>query len=68
MRPYIVDEQNSCNAHESSEYCCAFRIDQPPLVIDGEFLRNDLGHLKLFDKEANAVDEAIIAANTKLSQ
>jgi len=68
MRPYIVDQQHSSNAHESLKHCCAFRIDEPPLIIDGEFLRNDQGHLRWFDQESDAVDEAIIAANTKLSQ
>jgi len=68
MRPYIVDEQNSCNAHESSRYCCAFRIDQQPLLIDGEFLRDDSGNLKWFDEGADAANEAITAATTRLSQ
>ena len=67
MRPLIVDEQDNRRFQESSKYCCAFRIDKTPLVIDGEFLRDSSGNLKWFDEIDEAVDAAAAAADAKVS-
>jgi hypothetical protein len=67
MRPLIVDEKNSHDLQESEKFCCAFRIDGAPLVIDGEFLRDSSGNLRWFDEADEAVDAAVVAAGPIVS-
>jgi len=40
LKPLIWSEQRG-TYEESPKYCSAFKFDQPPLAVAGEFLRDD---------------------------